>query len=106
MWVRSLGQEDPLEEGMATHSSIFAWRIPWIVEPGGPQSMRSQELDMTEATVPTHCKQYWSSMPMGSLAIQKKQLSPSIYWLLTLATFTIIKMEVLANLQNVDSQLC
>ena len=33
--VRSLGQEDPLEEGMATHSSILAWRIPWTEEPGG-----------------------------------------------------------------------
>ena len=38
--VRSLGQEDPLEEGMATHSSILAWRIPWIKEPGGLQSIR------------------------------------------------------------------
>ena len=34
-WVQSLGQEDPLEEGMATHSSIPAWRIPWTEEPGG-----------------------------------------------------------------------
>ena len=33
-WVQSLGQEDPLEEGMATHSSIIAWRIPWTEEPG------------------------------------------------------------------------
>ena len=39
MWVPSLGQEDPLEEGMATHSSILAWRIPWTEEPGGLQSM-------------------------------------------------------------------
>ena len=38
-WVRSLGQEDPLENRMATHSSIFAWRIPWIEEPGDLQSM-------------------------------------------------------------------
>ena len=38
MWVRFLGQEDPLEEGMATQSSILAWRIPWTEEPGGPQS--------------------------------------------------------------------
>ena len=38
-WVRSLGQEDPLEEEMATHSSIFAWRILWTEEPGGLQSM-------------------------------------------------------------------
>ena len=43
-WVRSLGQEDPLEEGMATHSSILAWRIPWTEEPGGLQSMRSQRI--------------------------------------------------------------
>ena len=40
--VRSLGQEDPLEEGMATHSSIFAWRIPWTEEAGGLQPMGSQ----------------------------------------------------------------
>ena len=38
----SLGQEDPLQEGMATHSSILAWRIPWTEEPGGLQSMGSQ----------------------------------------------------------------
>ena len=41
-WVQSLGWEDPLEKGMATHSSIPAWRIPWTEEPGGLQSMRSQ----------------------------------------------------------------
>ena len=41
-WVRSLGWEDPLEEGMATHSSILAWRIPWTEEPGGLQSVGSQ----------------------------------------------------------------
>ena len=39
MQVRSLGQEDPLKEGMATHSSILAWRIPWTEEPGGLQSI-------------------------------------------------------------------
>ena len=38
MWVRSLGLEDPLEKEMAIHSSILAWRIPWIEEPGGLQS--------------------------------------------------------------------
>ena len=43
-WVRSLGWEDPLEEGMATHSSILAWRIPWTGEPGGLQSMGSQRV--------------------------------------------------------------
>ena len=43
-WVGSLGWEDPLEEGMATHSSILAWRIPGIGEPGGLQSMGSQRV--------------------------------------------------------------
>ena len=38
-WVQSLGWEDPLEEGMATHSNILAWRIPWTEQPGGLQSM-------------------------------------------------------------------
>ena len=42
--VQSLGREDPLEEKMATHSSILAWRIPWTEEPGGPQSMGSQRV--------------------------------------------------------------
>ena len=46
--VRSLGQEDPLEKGMATHSSILAWRIPWTEEPGGLQSWGRKELDRTE----------------------------------------------------------
>ena len=46
--VQSLGWEDPLEKEMATHSSILAWEIPWTEEPGGPQSMGSQELTMTE----------------------------------------------------------
>ena len=44
---RFLGQEDPLEKEMATHSSILAWNIPWTEEPGGLQSMGSQESDMT-----------------------------------------------------------
>ena len=43
-WVRSLGREDPLEKGMATHSSPLARKIPWTEEPGGQQSMGSQSL--------------------------------------------------------------
>ena len=49
-WVQSLGGEDPLEEGMATHSSILAWRIPWTEEPGGLQSMGSQGVGHDRAT--------------------------------------------------------
>ena len=43
-WVPSLGQEDPLEKGMATHSNVLAWRIPWMEEPCGLQSMGSQRV--------------------------------------------------------------
>ena len=51
MWetqVRFLSWEDPLEKGMAIHSSILAWRIPWTEEPGGLQSRGHKELDMTK----------------------------------------------------------
>ena len=43
-WIRSLGQKDPLEKGMTTHSTILAWKIPWTEEPGGPQSKESQRV--------------------------------------------------------------
>ena len=49
VWVQSLGQEDPLEEGMATHSNILSWRFAWTEEPGRLQSIGSQR-DTTEAT--------------------------------------------------------
>ena len=47
-WVPSLGWEDPLEKGMATHSSILAWRIPWTENPGSRLQWEHKELDMTE----------------------------------------------------------
>ena len=54
-WVPSLGQEDPLEEEMATHSSILAWRIPWTEEPGGLcSSWGHKELDMTKQLTLSH----------------------------------------------------
>ena len=49
-WVWSLGQEDPLEKGIATHSSILAWRIPWTDEPGGPLSLGLQKVEQHWAT--------------------------------------------------------
>ena len=49
-WVRSLDWEDPLEEGMATHSSILAWEIPWTEEPGRLQSIGSQRVRHSLAT--------------------------------------------------------
>ena len=53
IWVWSLGWEDPLKEGMATLSSIHAWRIPWTEEPGGIQFMGSQRVRHDWATKPS-----------------------------------------------------
>ena len=50
MQVQSLGQEDPLEEGMATHSGVLAWRVSWREEPAGLQALGSQEVDTAEHT--------------------------------------------------------
>ena len=48
--VRALGQEDPLEKGMATHSSMLVWRIPWTEEPGGLWSLELQRVGHNSAT--------------------------------------------------------
>ena len=60
-WIWSLGWKDALEKGMATHSSILAWRIPLTEEPGGLQSMGSQKVDRTE----------WLSLSLSSLSQPK-----------------------------------
>ena len=60
-WVWSLGWQDPLEKGMATHSSILAWRIPWTEEPGDLQAMRSQRVRHDWATH-THTHTHWMTM--------------------------------------------
>ena len=57
-WVQSVRREDPLEEGMATHSSILAWRIPRTVEPGGLQSIELRRVSMTEASEHAHSSPY------------------------------------------------
>ena len=54
IWVWSLGQEDPLEKGMASHSSILAWGIPWTEEPDGLQPRGVTESDTTEWLTHTH----------------------------------------------------
>ena len=61
MWVLSLGQEDPLEEEVTTHSSILAWEIPWTEEPGGLQSMGSQRVGHNLAT--EHAEKCYHSLP-------------------------------------------
>ena len=60
-WVGSHGWEDPLEEGMATHSSTLAWRIPWTEEPGGLQFMGSQRVRHNGVTKHTHAMQQENS---------------------------------------------
>ena len=57
-WVRSLSWEDPLQEGMATHSSILAWRISWTEEPGGLQSKGSQRVGHRHKWVTKHTYQH------------------------------------------------
>ena len=65
--VQSLGLEDPLEEGMATHSIILAWGIPWTEEPGGLQSIESdKELDTTEVTL---ARMLWLRATLSSLRL-------------------------------------
>ena len=101
--IRPLGREDPQEKGMATHSSILAWRIPWITEPGGLQSRRSQSWTRLSAPHvhfhviaywaqeaplwgPRFCgaelnggpQELWNETPMGEFLIQ--QLLPVCTW--------------------------
>ena len=52
MWVPSLGQEDPLEKDMTTHSSILVWRIPWTEEPGGLQSIGHDSVEEVDLRLP------------------------------------------------------
>ena len=89
IWVWSLGQEDPLEEGMATHSSILAWRIPWTEEPGGLQSMGSQRVRHEWATNTPHANLLWgifsSSPNFGFKALilcAEKTLIHFVFWFL------------------------
>ena len=56
MQIQSIGREDPLEKGMATQSSILAWRIPWTEEPGGLQSVGSPRIGQKPVTEPKHTK--------------------------------------------------
>ena len=60
MWAHSLGQQDSLEEGMATHSSILAWKIPWTEKPGELQSPGLQRVRATE-----HARTHTKHLPAG-----------------------------------------
>ena len=72
MQVQFVGQKDPLEEGMATCSSILAWRIPWTEEPGGLQSWGHKESDMTEQlSACAHFGVKPGALPLNLYSVQK-----------------------------------
>ena len=68
MWVQSLGQEDPLEESMGTHSNVLAWRIPYTEEPGRLQSMGSQRATKTFDSSCRAWAAHWRLQSVGSRA--------------------------------------
>ena len=74
--VQSPGREDPLEKGMATHSSILAWRIPWTEDPGGIQSMGSQRVGHDWAHTHTHTGWMQSSSETGEARGHFSRLLP------------------------------
>ena len=118
MQVPSLGQEDPLEKGMTTHSSILAWRIPWTEKPGGLQSVGWKESDTTEETVHararahthTHTLLYGFSHFLTHLSLELSSLkvhlkcslySLKVHWIPTLShvVYTLFNTR---NPRNVD----
>ena len=83
-WFRSLGWEDPLEKGMATHSSILAWRIPWTEEPGRLQSMGSQRVrhycvTNTFLAKSKHLLIFWLQSLSAVILEPKKRKSVTVY---------------------------
>ena len=64
-WVQSLGWEDPLEEGMATCSSILVWKIPWTEEPGGLQSGAIKSQTQLSDSAPKSGHYKWKMLPRG-----------------------------------------
>ena len=86
-WIRSLGREDTSEKGMATHSSILGWRIPWTEEPGGLQSMGSQRvghnwsgLSCTEARMTSHSSVYQNFFRYTRYWCSKARSQQTVVW--------------------------
>ena len=77
--VWSLGQEDPLEQEMATHSSILTWKIPWTEEPGGLQSLGSQRFGHDLATE-QHCVTQSEKSHLLKLEFSRGQVMFDFYW--------------------------
>ena len=93
-WVWSLWRDDPLEEGVATHSSIPAWRNPWTVEPGRLQSIRSHRVWDNSSDLAHTQAPYWASLVaqlvknapamreawVGKIRWRKERLPTSVFW--------------------------
>ena len=73
IWVRPLCWDDALEEEMATHSSILAWRIPWTEEPGGLQSMGSQRDSTAQTCAHTHAHTHTHTQSQSALALNLQE---------------------------------
>ena len=109
-WIQSLGRQDPLEKGMATHPSILAWRIIWTEEPGGLQSMGSESQTRlsarTRAHTHTHTHTHISSL-LGSLSESLR--CPVLYSCTTLWYYHLLKDFFLILHEicyNIVSALC
>ena len=76
--VQSLGQEDPLEEGIATHSSVLAWRVPWREEPAGLQALGSQEVDTAHVHIRTTLACSLSNFQTVTEPLKKKRYTISL----------------------------
>ena len=89
-WVRSLGWEDSLEEGMATHPSILAWRIPWTEKPGGLQSTGSQSRTQLKLLA-EHGTEGFTRLPRPQLSTYyQSEPTGLIYFLTSMHVFLLI----------------
>ena len=98
MWVRSLGQEDPLNEGMATHSSILVWRIPWTEGPGRLRSMGSQRVghdwsDSAHALMRERERASTSSIEYCIHFLGNHKILPQHWWLTTTEIYYLLILE-------------
>ena len=104
-WVRFLGQEDPLEKAMATHSSTLAWRIPWTEEPGGLQHTGSQRVGHDWVT----SQSLLASASLHWLFLQPGVLFPWLshpYWLLFILQISAYMPSALRHLPFLQESLC
>ena len=93
-WVWTLGWEDPLEEGMATHFSILAWRIPWTEEPGGLQPMGSQRVGHNWPTKHSTAQDVWILKNYSFIYRKSKTTGAEATWFLDLPICHIKKVQL------------